>query len=219
MLFACAIAAAEPLEVRGSATKTDFDIPSQPLAAALERYGDSTGRQIIYNSNLAAGRRSGVVKGALTSDGALIALLAGTGLQARHIADKSLILEASPAVTPAAATVAPPAQFRHYYGRIQAGLRDALCGSGVGRPGSYRIAVRLWFGAAGDVERYERLSSTRHDDVDSDIDSSLRHLRLDEPLPAGFAQPVTVVVMPQSPSVTRGCGGRDRGASTLKAGP
>jgi hypothetical protein len=29
-----------------------FDIPAQPLAAALDRYGDTTGREVLYNPTL-----------------------------------------------------------------------------------------------------------------------------------------------------------------------
>jgi len=59
-------------------TILDFDILEQPLAKALERYGDITGRNVLYNSNLVIGRRSSAVQGHLSPDAALARLLGGT---------------------------------------------------------------------------------------------------------------------------------------------
>src|SRR3546814_5215462 len=59
-----------------------------------------------------------------------------------------------------AVRAATPAMRQWYYARIQASLRDALCGDSETRPGSYRLAVLFWFGASGAVSRYERLSAT-----------------------------------------------------------
>jgi hypothetical protein len=57
-----------------------FNIPAQRLAVALEQYSAVTGRDLLYNSNLAAGRQSNRVQGRLSADGALGLLLEGTGL-------------------------------------------------------------------------------------------------------------------------------------------
>jgi len=42
-----------------------FDIPAQPLAAALDRFGDATGREVLYNPTLTDGRTSEPVHGIL----------------------------------------------------------------------------------------------------------------------------------------------------------
>lgn len=215
-----ALTAAEQRAHTKPVKNIDLDIPSQPLASALERYGDSTGREILYDSSLAIGRQSSAVRGSVTPDEALEALLAGTGLVARYMAEQSLILESAPtAQDQKAIPYMPPDRFQHYYGRIQASLRDALCLNHEARPGGYRIAARFWINAAGSVSRYERLSSTGSHDRDNDVDRTLRSLSIGEPPPLGFAQPVTIVILPKAPSVTMGCGEDHRGAQTITAGP
>jgi hypothetical protein len=213
-----ALSAAEQLAQ--TAQKIDLDIPSQSLASALERYGDSTGREILYNGNLAIGRRSGAVRGLLTPDEALDALLAGTGLIARYMADQSFILEsASVVLEQTEMPSVPPDRLQHYYGRIQASLRDALCWNQEARPGRYRIAARFWISVAGNVSRYERLSSTGSRNLDGDVDRILRSLNIGEPPPSGFVQPVTIVILRQAPSVTMGCEEDRRGSQTTTAVP
>lgn len=60
-----------------------FDIPAQPLGAALSQYGDQAGVQVSVDVALANGRRSGPVRGQYSPSDALNRLLAGTGLVAR----------------------------------------------------------------------------------------------------------------------------------------
>lgn len=200
--------------------RISLDIPSQPLTTALERYGDATGREILYNSNLAIGLRSAAVKGSMASDEALRLLLDGTGLFARYINSTSFILEPAPAAASSTAAAAtPPPQFRYYYGRIQASVREVLCRNQDARPGGYRIAARFWIGSTGRVSRYERLSSTGRDGVDQGVDRVLQGLSFGEAPPSGFAQPVTVVVVPQASGVTLGCDNASPGSRTSKVGP
>jgi hypothetical protein len=179
----------------------DFNIPAQPLATALEQYGSITGRNALYNSNLLIGRRSTAVKGQISPDAALSALLKGTGLLANHLTPDSFLL-AAPDVE--AENVAEPAVMQ-YYGRIQASLRKALCAAGEARPGSYRIGMRLWIDDAGDVTRFERLGSAGTPDVDASIDRTLRRLQIGALPPPGLAQPISVIVRPQAYGVSMGC--------------
>jgi hypothetical protein len=182
-----------------------FDIPAQALAAALESYGDISGREVLYDTSLTVGRRSGAVKGTLTPEAALQSLLGGTGLGARFLGDGSFILVAPPpshTASPAMSALVPQ---QHYYGRVQAFLRSALCATDDARPGAYRAALLLWIGATGNVARYARLSSTGSADIDRGVDRTLAHLSIGEAPPTGFDQPVLVMIMPQAPGVTMGC--------------
>jgi hypothetical protein len=62
------------------------------LGPALERHGDVTGHEVLYNSALAQGRRLSPVKDVFTSEMALQKLLEGTGLSAIFLADESFVL-------------------------------------------------------------------------------------------------------------------------------
>jgi hypothetical protein len=202
-----------------------FDIPAQPLAQAIEIYGSVTGWEMLYNSNLAIGRRSSAVKGNFTPEAALDGLLTGTGLSARSTGENSVVLLPSREGTSSGAGVgsavpnAPSSLRWNYYGLIQDSLRVALCEDNDVRPGRYRVAAQFWLGAAGDVVRYHRLGSTGEPRADRRIDETLRNLRIGSPPPAGFAEPVTVLVVPQAPDVTLGCGLDHAGSQPVKSGP
>jgi hypothetical protein len=178
-----------------------FNIPAQALETALEAYGGVSGRDVLYHSNLAIGRRSNGVLGRLPPDTALAILLEGTGLSARYETGGSYVLQA----TPSAADPPLPPQVGQYYARIQTALRTALCVDNQVRPGTYRVAVRLWIDTEGSVLRHERLSSAGEPGLNDGIDRKLRHLRIGAPPPTGLAQPLTIVILPQADGAAVGC--------------
>lgn len=197
------------------AQQTTLDIPSQQLASALERYGDLTGREVLYDASLASERRSASVSGSFTPEAGLAALLQGSGLVARFMADGSFVLIPTPEGRPEVNTASLAAQQR-YYGRLQISLRSALCADSEARPGPYRLVALFWIGPTGHVSHYARLGSTGVSDRDRSVDRVLRHLSLGEPPPTGFDQPVLIMVVPQAMGVTLGCeadraGGRAAG--------
>jgi outer-membrane receptor for ferric coprogen and ferric-rhodotorulic acid len=61
----------------------DFSIAAGDLATALQQFSAQTGVQLVYSSDLVAGKRTGGVNGRLSRADALAAVLAGTGLTAR----------------------------------------------------------------------------------------------------------------------------------------
>jgi hypothetical protein len=203
LMFMAVAAEAGPVDSELSAARV-FDIPPLPLAAALERYGDATGREVLYNPALTNGRDSASVKGIFLPETALHILLAGTGLSARFMKDNSFVLVPTPepAGHPDGGAIA---QTRHYYGLVQARLRDALCRAGDVRPGRFRIAALVWVEPAGTVAKFERLGSAVDDELDRGIENALRNLSVGAPVPAGFAQPILIVILPRAPGVTMSC--------------
>ena len=63
-----------------------FSIPEGPLPAALARFSEVGGMQLLYPAELARGLRTGGVSGQLAPQQALTQLLAGTGLTWRMTA-------------------------------------------------------------------------------------------------------------------------------------
>lgn len=175
-----------------------FDLPAQPLISALETYGAVSGWQVVYESALANGRQSAEVKGAFTPEVALRMLLAGTGLSPHYMAADGFVLVPDPA----AKSTVPPRVVTQYYGRIQAGLRQTFCADRRARSGGYRVAVGLWIGSSGAVTRSALLDSTGDSDLDATLDRAVRDMKIGEPPPAGFAQPVVMVI---TPDVIRDC--------------
>jgi hypothetical protein len=95
-----AMAQATPEGATTADRPISFDIPSQPLASALESYSAATGREVLYNSNLIRDRKSRSLAGALNPDAALERLLDGTGLSPRYLADRSSRTVNFPIVAP-----------------------------------------------------------------------------------------------------------------------
>lgn len=80
-----------------------FDIPAQPLAAALQAFAQVTGQSVFFDGQLAAGLESAAVHGDLAPRDALQRLLAGTRLAARYADETTFTLvenEASPQPAP-----------------------------------------------------------------------------------------------------------------------
>lgn len=183
-----------------------FNISSQPLASALERYGDLTGREVLYDSALVAGRRATAVDGILSPQDALSRLLEGTGLLASFLPDGSFVLAPAPQSSGRAqGDVVPLVVQRRYYTRIQISLRDAFCESNIARAGDYRVVVKFWIGPTGDLARFERLGSAGSANLDQRIDETFRGLQIGAPPPKGFLQPVLIMIVPQGQGVTMGC--------------
>lgn len=70
-----------------------FSIPPQPLAAALERFAEQAGVAFAYRTEGLEGLASPGVRGSLTRQEALGALLAGTGVVFQFTGPSSVVLE------------------------------------------------------------------------------------------------------------------------------
>jgi hypothetical protein len=205
---------AEPETGGGPAALITFDIPAQPLASALESYGAASGREVLYNAQLATGRVSNTLKGVFTAEAALPILLGGTGLAAHYTAQDAFVVVPAPADSverekaPATTDAAVPEgriRYASYYGLVQQRIKDAFCGNAAIRPGGYRIALRFWIGPTGGVLRSKRLGTTGDPGRDLAIDNTMRSLTVDEAPPAGLAQPFTMVVLPRLAAATGDC--------------
>ena len=80
MAFVCP--AASGMDAAPAASRY-FDLPAQPLDAALVAFGEATGYSVLVSSELAAGRMAAPVRGDYTPAEALQRLLAGTQLGVR----------------------------------------------------------------------------------------------------------------------------------------
>lgn len=182
-----------------------FDIPAQALQAALESFTAETAHSGLYDSALVAGLRSIEVKGRMAPELALRRLVGGTGLQVRYASGDTFSLvsgagTAPPQASPVPETVPPQAAaFRlHYYGAVQASLRRAFCEDALTVPGGYRLALSLWAGPSGAVDRVHLLGSTGSAQRDARILALVRAMRLPPLAPeAGVRQPLTMVVTPR----------------------
>lgn len=73
-----------------------FNIPAQPLAAALQAFMQQSGIQLSYPSDLAEGRTSTAINGNLSPGEALSQLLTGTRLRYRFVSPTAFTIEPAP---------------------------------------------------------------------------------------------------------------------------
>jgi hypothetical protein len=190
-----------------------FDIPSQPLMSALESYGITSGREVLYNAKFATGRVSNELKGVFTPESALQILLSGTDLTARYTARDAFVVvpvvqdNLNKQIRRSNSDAFSSGEFRFagYYGLVQERIKNAFCANPVIRPGAYRIALRFWIGPSGTVLRSKLMGTTGQYDRDLAISDAMRHLVIDEAPPAGLKQPFTMVILPRPSKMTKDC--------------
>jgi outer membrane receptor protein involved in Fe transport len=73
-----------------------FDIPSQPLGAALTQFAQQSKIEILFSSQLARDRRAPALRGEMQPSEALTVLLAQSGLNHRVTPTGSFVIEAAP---------------------------------------------------------------------------------------------------------------------------
>ena len=83
-------------EARATPASFDFDLRAQPLAAALQAVGRTSGENVLVQTPLVAGRQAAPLRGRFTVEEALERLLAGSRLQPRRADDRSVFIEPEP---------------------------------------------------------------------------------------------------------------------------
>jgi len=99
------------------AAQIDFDIPAQPLAAALLRYSEESRVQVTSPAELLTGRRSRAVRGMRSARAALAQLLEGTGLVFELVDPGTVVIREARRSSGAKGPVAP--------GTAQSGLKSS----------------------------------------------------------------------------------------------
>lgn len=107
-LAAPAIAQAQPSGEAAARRAMRFDIAASDLRPALTEFSRVTGLQVVVAPAAISGRRTGGVRGALTSRAALDQLLRGTGLVASMRGSVVVLKPAARAAAPRPAAIAAP---------------------------------------------------------------------------------------------------------------
>jgi hypothetical protein len=213
LLLFCGIAftgAGQPASAAGPSDETAkilFDIPPEPLGAALFAYTREAGAEVFVDDVLVAGRQSAPLHGTYDPEMALRTLLAGSGLAIRRAAPKAFTLVAVATREPPPDR--PPAwssdrmQLR-FYASVQAAVTGMLCARLDTQPGHYRAALAIWIDPAGVIDRVRLLSPNVEGATRQALLAGMSGLRVGEP-PAAIAQPVIFVVLPRAPGATGDC--------------
>jgi len=205
---ACAAAGVDPAFQRYV-----FDIPAQPLAAALGAYAQVTGESLFFDGELAAGKHSARVSGELAAGAALNRLLDGTRLVALYTPAGMLTLRDTggdarlPDEPASPASPEPPGMLAASQARrVQAALESSLCGSAATRPGSYRALLQVGVDTGGRVNKVRVVTSTGSGARDRAIQSALQGVPVAAAGEAAGDEPYTILLLPQASASTPLCG-------------
>lgn len=183
------------------AARQYFDIPAQPLQAALEAFGAASGWSGLYSADTTAGRMSRGISGWHSPDAAL-RLLTGGALAVHYTAADAFVLEpdaqALPAMPAAPATPAPSIE-----ALLQSSVRRAFCREPRLANGDYRVAFSLRLGARGRVQDARLLGSTGSSGRDAAVLAALRGIDLGA-APADTAPAFVMLILPQQ-AASREC--------------
>ncbi|MDE2449904.1 MAG: hypothetical protein KGO22_13095, partial [Gammaproteobacteria bacterium] len=94
VLLICVLGAA-PSASRAADVPRHFDIPAQPLGAALDEFARQADVTLLFSSGLVANAATAGVRGELPVTAALGHLLGGTGLDFRQVSPSAIAIVAS----------------------------------------------------------------------------------------------------------------------------
>jgi TonB family protein len=194
----------------------DFDIPAQPLAAALQKYSILVDIPIVFSSDMVRGRRSSALQGHYSSEAALRQLLDNTGLTAERQDSgigATLLLRESVQSQPGAepdpalpgSAVARLFGQAGYPGLLQRRIWQALCANPGTAPGQYRLLFRFQVDADGRLAGTRLLVSTGNPRRDAAVLDTLQRIQVDSPPPAIVQHPLTMSLLPDDPDTTPRC--------------
>ncbi|HEY0219534.1 MAG TPA: STN domain-containing protein [Afipia sp.] len=195
-----------------------FNIPSQPLATAIQAFSQESGIEVFYESNIATGRTSASVEGRYPPDAALQILLDGAGFKIRFTRRNAVVLSAPSArndLPPthalanfdlsldtirvnAASNRADEAQLREFGDVIQSEVETVLRKNSKIRSGNYRIRVKLWIDPLRTIRHAELAQSTGDRDRDTAITDVLQGFVVSRIPPPNTPQPIRVIVAVRS---------------------
>lgn len=191
---------------------TPFDIPAQPLSAALEQFMQAAKASVVVDSAMIAEHTSASLQGHFSPEGALRLLLSGTGLAPRSIGFRAYTLDPSPRLGAAQ----PSPQFSDYAAAIQQAVTSALCRHSETRPTRYRVVMRLWVNPAGAVSHVQLGGSTGSSSLDAAIGDALEHIDIGAPAPTGLPQPVKLAILPRATPSKAACPASDAGDQPMQ---
>jgi TonB family protein len=207
--------AAAPGEGPALERPIDFDIPSQNLADALDRFSRTSNLQVLYDSRLAVGQHSTALNGVLPISTALKTLLQGTGLLIHYTSHHDIVLtsvtddagmastsspDAGAALSlrtlyvyPPTAEPSPPTNtmpYRLYGDLVRSRILAALERNEATNQGNYTIKLSIWVSPSGTLLRHTLLESSGDSARDRRIAAVLRNLDFNQPPPADLPQPI-----------------------------
>lgn len=195
-----------------------FNIPSEPLANAIQAFSQASGIEVFYESRIAIGRTSPALQGSLTPADALQALLVGTGFVVRYnkwnaislsvpadesdlppphpLAKASLSLDTLHVL--ATAESASQSELQEFSEVVQSEVETVLRKNAKINSGNYRVRVKLWVDPSRTIRRAEVVQTTGDAERDVAIAQALQGFVISRAPPPNAPQPIRVIVSVRS---------------------
>lgn len=209
VLNALPVRAGEPSS--GAGAVQPFDLPGQPLKAALALYDTQTHLSVFFPSALVEGRSASAVQGQFAPIDALHRLLDGSGLVARAVAPDAFVLMPGPSLEEGGGVAAPDASAAitlglAYRGRLQARVLQALCAREGLALGTYRLALRMHVDANGRASQVRLLDTTGDRARDAAIVAATAQIDIGQ-APVDPSEPFVLLLRPHTANAKPVCGG------------
>ncbi|MEJ0034956.1 MAG: TonB-dependent receptor [Gammaproteobacteria bacterium] len=99
-----------PVSATAQSAAQAYDIPADDLNSALRKFSSQSRIQLIYATELVAGKKSATLSGNYPPGEALRRLLVGSGLESQSVNEKTIVLKKAKPTARVAAPVKPPVQ-------------------------------------------------------------------------------------------------------------
>ena len=197
-------------------TRQDYVIPAERLDKALASFAATSDVDILYDNELAAGRRSTAVAGRYSPPQALAILLTGTGLSWRFTKTRAVVIFAAASNLAGPSRAADPypvmtldtlqvrvspiiggsshALFNAYGNWVLSELYRLIQPDRADQTRAFRTEVQLWISEKGVVHRLEFLKRTGDHASDHLIETRIRGAHFERPPPADLPQPLRFMV-------------------------
>lgn len=193
-----------------------YVIPTERLDKALANFAATSDVDILYDNELAAGRRSTAVAGRYSPPQALAILLTGTGLSWRFTKTRAVVIFAAASNVAGPSRAADPypvmtldtlqvraspiiggssrALFNAYSNWVLSELYRLIQPDRADQTRAFRTEVQLWISEKGIVHRLEFLKRTGDHASDQLIEARIRGAHFERPPPVDLPQPLRFMV-------------------------
>lgn len=189
--------------VQSDQRQFEFDIVAQPLETALRHYIQTTGLNVLVDSNLTSRQHSPGAQGSFTAEQALRQLIVHSGLDAHYASSRTFtLLPRAPQHKPAQPVTPDILHASEFVAAFQRSLEKVICHSSLLPDGDYRMLVQIWLNPRSAVDTIRLVKPTDDPARDKQVLDAVRSLVF-PPTSGRLPQPITLLLLPNN--ISSGC--------------
>ncbi|SDS19087.1 hypothetical protein SAMN05216198_1397 [Halopseudomonas litoralis] len=189
--------------IQSNQTQFEFDIAAQPLETALRQYIQTTGLNVLVDSNLTSRQHSPGAQGSFTAEQALRQLIIHSGLDAHYASSRTFTLMPRAQQHKPAQPITPATlEASEFVTAFQSSLEKVICHSFLLPEGDYRMLLQVWLSPRSTVDTIRLVKPTDDPTRDRQVLDAVRSLRF-PPSSGRLPQPITLLLLPNN--ISSGC--------------